>query len=131
MANTAVCSSCSLELPVEKFKKRSGRQSHTRFSMCNRCLYVKYTRPNAQVKTDAIAEYKLAKGCADCGYRAHPQALEFDHLPGAVKSFNIGEKVGSYSLARIMDEIAKCEVVCSNCHAIRTFERRVAVEVPA
>lgn len=97
--------------------------------MCNRCLYVKYTRPHAEKKLDEIRSYKLARGCADCGYADHPAALEFDHLPGMVKSFNIGEKVGTYSLSRIMEELEKCEVVCANCHAIRTEARRIRVEV--
>jgi hypothetical protein len=126
---TKVCTSCLQELPLTKFKPAGKKYPGKKFAQCNRCLYVKYTRPNAQVKIDAIAEYKLARGCVDCGYNKHPNALEFDHLPGAVKSFNIGEKVGSYSLSRIMEEIAKCEVVCANCHAIRTSDRRIAVEM--
>ena len=51
-----------------------------------------------------------------------PDALEFDHLPGTVKLFNIGQKV-HYSLATIMREIAKCEVVCKLHHEMRTWER--------
>lgn len=125
------CRSCRNLLPVSKFKPRAktGRQAGQRNSMCNRCLYVRYTRPDAQRKTALVQAYKLELGCSDCGYRAHPAALEFDHLPGHVKRFNVMEKVGSYSLDAIWDEIAKCEVVCANCHAIRTTDRRSKVEV--
>jgi hypothetical protein len=50
--------------------------------------------------------------------------MSFDHLPGTVKRLDISSLVrrGSIGLART--EIAKCEVVCSNCRAVRTFDRR-------
>lgn len=121
------CTSCGISQPESKFKSRAGRQAGQRFSMCNRCLYVRYTRPGAEKKTEIVQAIKVERGCADCGYREHPAALEFDHRPGEEKSFNIGEKMGCYSLTRIMEEIAKCEVVCANCHAIRTVERRTRV----
>ena len=37
-----------------------------------------------------IDAYKVKAGCADCGYNLHPEALDFDHLPGTVKRFGIG-----------------------------------------
>ena len=64
----------------------------------------------------------------DCGYNLHPAALEFDHVNG-VKLFNIGEQIGSYSREKLWEEIAKCDVVCANCHAIRTTTRRQLVEI--
>jgi hypothetical protein len=71
-----------------------------------------------------IEEYKLSKGCADCGYRGHPVALEFDHRPDTVKIRDIksGQHFGWVALQA---EIEKCDVVCANCHAIRTFERKL------
>ena len=125
------CKSCLKDFPESKYKFRSGkgRQSGQRHSMCNRCLYVKYTRPNVERKMAKIHAYQLEKGCADCGYSAHPAALEFDHLPGTEKLFNIGEEIGNRSVESIWSEIAKCEVVCANCHAIRTTERRKRVDI--
>lgn len=71
-----------------------------------------------------IDGYKVAKGCMDCGYRQHPEALEFDHVRGT-KQANLAEAVGqTWSRERILAEIAKCDVVCANCHRIRTFTRR-------
>lgn len=123
------CTSCSVVLPLSKYKKRGTREPGMRHTMCNRCLYVKYTRPEAERKTILVQAYKLEQGCADCGYDRHPAALEFDHRPGTDKKFNVMEKVGSYKIERIWEEIAKCEVVCANCHAIRTSARRVLVGV--
>lgn len=127
------CKSCNIELPITKFKMRSskGRQSGQRHSMCNRCLYVKYTRPEAERKLKEVHDYQLKHGCVDCGYKKHPAALEFDHMPGVKKVFNIGEKIGSYSRDVLWAEIAKCEIVCANCHAIRTANRRERVTINA
>jgi len=49
--------------------------------------------------------------------------MQWDHLPGFDK---IGDISGSWtgrSEQEILDEIAKCELVCTNCHTIRTFRR--------
>jgi hypothetical protein len=70
----------------------------------------------------AVAAIKLERGCADCGYRGHPAALQFDHLPGAVK-LNAVATMRRRRWEVVLAEIAKCEVVCANCHAIRTAER--------
>jgi hypothetical protein len=49
--------------------------------------------------------------------------LEFDHLPGAVKVSTVSAMFASakFTMDDIKAEIAKCEVVCANCHRIRTF----------
>ncbi len=69
-----------------------------------------------------LEAYKTKHGCADCGYNKHPVALDFDHLPGHVKEFTIGSQM-IRNMDRIWAEVAKCEVVCANCHRIRTATR--------
>lgn len=60
----------------------------------------------------------------DCGGEFHYAAMTWDHLPGSEKLFDIGSVIGrSYSLKRVLAEIEKCELVCANCHAVRTHER--------
>jgi hypothetical protein len=70
-----------------------------------------------------VREHKLAVGCKDCGYREHVAALDFDHLPGMEKKFILGD-AGKHSWDDVLDEMAKCEVVCANCHRVRTARRR-------
>lgn len=76
-----------------------------------------------RMRQEYLASLKLERGCADCGYKAHPDALHFDHLPGYLKLFDIAS-AKTCSLDRIHEEIDKCEVVCANCHQIRTSTRR-------
>lgn len=68
-----------------------------------------------------LAEIKLASGCADCGYNENDVALDFDHVRGQ-KEFTISQ--GNKSKEKILAEIEKCDVVCANCHRIRTHCRR-------
>lgn len=70
-----------------------------------------------------LIEFKLSKGCADCGYRAHHAALQFDHLPGKLKKCSPVTLLGRGFMSA-MKEIEKCDVVCSNCHSIRTWQRQ-------
>lgn len=54
----------------------------------------------------------------------HPQALDFDHLPGFPKTRDVSQMVYANKWEPIEAEIAKCEVVCANCHRVRTESRR-------
>ncbi len=55
--------------------------------------------------------------------------MDFDHVRD-VKAFSIMQSVNSRGLPTLLREIAKCEVVCSNCHRIRTTARRRALGLP-
>jgi len=67
--------------------------------------------------------YKLERGCASCGYCQHPRALEFDHDDPSQKVAKISQMVWKgFSKKVILEEIAKCTLLCSNCHHVKTFE---------
>lgn len=70
-----------------------------------------------------ISEHKK-RPCADCGVSYPPYVMDFDHVRG-VKKFALGTNGASRSMNRIIEEIAKCDVICSNCHRERT-QRRLA-----
>ena len=74
-------------------------------------------------RRELIDALKLARGCAECGFNQHPAALDFDHRPGTMKEFSIAGGL-SYSWARIVAEMAKCDIVCANCHRVRTHIRQ-------
>jgi hypothetical protein len=73
-----------------------------------------------QRRAQDIVKAAKARPCMDCGVQYPSYVMEFDHRDPATKSFNIG------SLRRIeqtvlRNEIAKCDVVCANCHRARTY----------
>ena len=76
-------------------------------------------------KRDFVGKLKVEIGCTDCGYNHHPEALQFDHLPEYKKAFDVSRLISwDKDISIIIDEIAKTEVVCANCHAVRTSRRR-------
>lgn len=60
--------------------------------------------------------------CTDCGLTYNPWQMDFDHLDSSQKIDNISELLcRGVSISKIKQEIEKCELVCVNCHRIRTF----------
>lgn len=74
-------------------------------------------------RRDIIQKIKLERGCVDCGYNTHPAALDFDHRRGEPKVKDVS-KLLTNSMEKLLAEIAKCDVVCANCHRIRTSLRQ-------
>lgn len=72
-----------------------------------------------------VHEYKSATPCADCQTIYPAECMDFDHT-GDDKLNNVGTMVAhGWSWEKISTEIAKCDLVCSNCHRIRTRLRRL------
>ena len=63
--------------------------------------------------------------CADCGRRFLPCVMQFDHRDPATKKFTISRS-RTRAHATLLAEVAKCDIVCTNCHRVRTYERRIA-----
>lgn len=71
-----------------------------------------------------ILQIKEDNECIDCG-EENPLALQFDHIPGRGKLGHIGWMAArGWGVKRLSEEIAKCELVCANCHLVRTHNRR-------
>jgi hypothetical protein len=56
--------------------------------------------------------------CVDCGGRFPSYCMDFDHRDPTQKRIGVS-KVGT--LSRLQDEILKCDLVCANCHRVRTY----------
>lgn len=63
--------------------------------------------------------------CMDCGIKYNPWQMQFDHREGEVKIEKVS-RMTSRSFEKVLEEIAKCDLVCSNCHADRTYKRKIA-----
>ena len=93
-------------------------------------LYVERSRRRNKLLAAERAKFMVelfrARPCVDCG-ETDPLVLEFDHL--VEKKFNVGAGMRERSLQSVRDEIAKCEVVCANCHRRRTYIRAGCVRL--
>ena len=71
-------------------------------------------------------ELKLSLGCADCGWNGWARGLDWDHARGA-KLRMVAKLINDrWPVEVLIAETAKCDVVCANCHRIRTSERRAS-----
>ena len=132
------CGRCGEIKPLSEFNwRRKGRGQ--RDNMCRECRaaykrehylankqrYVDQARGRKQQlalqRTTYLVEYFRTHPCVDCG-ETDAVVLEFDHLRD--KSFDVATALPYRSWRSILDEIAKCEVVCANCHRRRTARRR-------
>ena len=76
-------------------------------------------------------DLKESNACMDCGSFFHHASMEFDHMPGSIKETEVSELVRKETSRRwIIAEMEKCELVCANCHAVRTFNRSRGVAQP-
>jgi hypothetical protein len=74
-----------------------------------------------------IIEQKTNNPCVDCSGFYPYYTMQYDHLPQFEKLFNLA-KFQTYTndLEVVKAEIAKCELVCGNCHSHRTHTRRIS-----
>lgn len=134
------CRQCNQEKPLEEFAvnrtKKDGRQGQCK--ACKKLYYDNYYRTSPKEKARLLANNKAlrqsnvqfinelkSKPCTDCGESYPPYVMDFDHLDESLKTRNVSTMT-IWSRAAIEKEISKCELVCSNCHRIRTHERRNA-----
>lgn len=72
---------------------------------------------------EEIHLYKEKHGCYDCHNLFPHYILEFDHKPQYKKLDNVYRVLRAYGEKAAWDEIKKCDVVCANCHKMRTYQR--------
>lgn len=86
-----------------------------------------YTAKNRVLLKGHVAQLKSNATCVDCK-KAYPACVfDFDHVKGK-KRGDVATMVGrSVSLKTLIAEIEKCELVCANCHRIRTHNRKISV----
>jgi hypothetical protein len=93
-----------------------------------RASYLRHRAKNSIKKRAQYLEHRdmvrrlRSQPCTDCRGLFPWYVTEFDHARG-VKAFTISTMVGR-TMPFILTEIAKCDVVCANCHKIRTHKRR-------
>lgn len=84
-----------------------------------------YEWPAKRELGEEIRRLKEETPCSDCGNNFPFECMDFDHVRGE-KVNNVGTMVAhGWSRERIHEEIAKCDIVCANCHRIRTRKRRL------
>lgn len=136
-----ICTKCHIAKDVTEFyvKDSASNRLHTQCKVCYKehrksyyaLHYEKYGdeyRKRAKIYRNKIKNiyrnnmlaYLSDKACVICGEN-DIRVLEFDHLDQNNKLFSISQAVKlGYSWSDVLDEIAKCRILCANCHKKHT-----------
>lgn len=137
MRTCTKCRQLKLESHFAFKSKRTGRLN-TRCKECMRTMINTHYQENKSVyrlrtrlakKRNAafIKDYKMIHSCVDCGIEDF-RVLDFDHLPQFTKRCEVSIlALRGCSIKTLREEINKCELVCANCHRIRTYKRKLAL----
>lgn len=114
------CNNCRLEKKLSEFYVSPRGERRGRCRVCERA---RARSRNAERRKEARRLNKKLKSgpCLDCGQRYHPVVMDWDHLED--KYLSVSELVSRGRVDLLEAEIAKCELVCANCHRMRTFRR--------
>ena len=143
------CSNCLLEKPLSDFYiRRTGKRTGEYYNHCKECqksrgrtyyannherqskLSISRNRKNRKKQRDFVNTLKNFP-CVDCGNIYPPCVMDFDHRGEVEKTGNIGSLVSQayFTIERLKKEIEKCDLVCANCHRIRTYNRKTKTVV--
>jgi len=129
------CTICGRTLDIASFhKKKSNRSGHRK--QCKECVSEYYRseyKENVKRRNTIVRAVKKRrknlrefiiglkdKPCTDCAQRFPHYVMDFDHVSGE-KEKEIARAVHlGWSKERLLKEIGKCELVCANCHRVRT-----------
>ena len=84
---------------------------------------IEYRRKRAKAQADLLDQLR-DRPCHDCGERFAPYVMQFDHRDPTTKTHLVSQMIGHAGTPRILAEVAKCDIVCANCHRQRTYVRR-------
>lgn len=131
-----VCSKCNIEKPLSEYNSKGKNKFQPYCRPCDNQHAREYYKKNKEkqkkqiyasrkLRTEKIKkeirELKESTPCADCGINYPYYVMDFDHLDS--KEHNVSNMIGWAKIETIKNEINKCEIVCSNCHRIRTHQR--------
>jgi len=122
------CPKCKIHKSKCEFSKSNARKDGLQgyCKACKKAQFYKWAKENKErfncilkksrkKRIELYAEYKKGLKCQECG-ESHLACLEHHHRNPDDKEFQIGHAAGNSSMKRLMKEIAKCDVLCTNCH---------------
>lgn len=122
------CTKCSVEQPIDQFSFQN-QAIGKRCARCKSCMadtikeHYEKNKKRRQRVTAKVVRLKSITPCMDCQKTYPYYVMDFDHRDGKKKIDGISRLIRSESLSVVMSEIAKCDIVCANCHRIRTMTR--------
>ena len=101
------------------FKPSLGADA-TRRQLKKRAEYLKRRRG----QMDLLNRIRMMP-CAHCFESFPTSAMEFDHRDGRTKVGSLSRMAGHVKIVALLEELAKCDIVCTNCHRDRSYQHRM------
>ena len=139
------CPKCNKNLSIDDFYLRKrGPRAGKYYEKCKNCMKIRgrsyyHNNHDRQLKLALIRRGRAYREkreyintfkdvpCPDCGRKYPPYVMDFDHQYPKLKTREVSYMfTRNWSLDKIKIEAEKCEVVCANCHRIRTYSKRYA-----
>lgn len=105
------------------FTKRSKSKDDKYQSYCKKCIAFEQKIYKRFIST-LVKRWKMKKGCSLCNFKAeHSCQLDIDHIiPKRFPKANRQAINTSWSKKRLKEELSKCQVLCANCHRLKTYK---------
>ena len=130
------CFMCKQEKSLSEFhwknKKKGYKQSHckpcqkeyrTLHYRNNKQRYIDLSNIRKKIFKDKIKDLKELTPCMDCKKNYPYYVMQFDHRNSEEKEYLVSRLANGNSQEKTWKEIEKCDIVCANCHAERTYQR--------
>lgn len=105
------------------------KEAVRRYYLKNKHIYIARNKAKFHKIKSWLIEQKN-RPCQDCAIKYPYYVMDFDHRPGEQKFYDPNSLARRLSWKKAREEIAKCDIVCSNCHRERTFRRAKQVPQP-
>lgn len=109
--------------------KQKRKDAVRRWYLRHRAEQIARVKKQGDRLREEVRQYKETRACVDCAQFYPYYVMDFDHVNGEKKSAVADIIKSNSSRTAVFAEIAKCELVCANCHRIRTHNRRRQSEV--
>ena len=132
--NLRICRTCKTEKSITEYGIRRASKDGlmTQCKQCNKLAqksqysknkkyYLDRNREQRSNNRERYKHYKSNTPCSRCGGVFPNCVMDFDHRDPTEKKHCVAQMMG-YSWGRILEEIAKCDLLCANCHRIKTYE---------
>ena len=104
--------------------KEKQRSYNRKYYLKNRFAQINRNSRKKKQISDYIKKYKEFRGCMDCNIKFPSYVLDLDHRDPSLKKFTPSRLSRNGSWDKMVEELQKCDVVCANCHRIRTHKRK-------
>ncbi len=119
-----ICNSCNKELEDSLFDYRGGARKGLQ-ATCKPCSLLRLKQHRQRIRK-LVNRWKELKGCSVCGFKGHHFQLDLDHIDKTTKNNKDNSRAyePSWKLERVKEELAKCQILCANCHRLKTWKEK-------